>query len=502
MKYDSFAFLFTELALEEKSNNDTEQDVTEKHNRNKNKVDDLVTQGKCGEISINDIAARIQILTVVAANREDLKEYVVAGDRKQGGGYKSLVHDQNGWRNSPYVEELIKQRWQTLQKIGLIPAAPDLSLLPPGAWFLQFKFTLAKPWISKDDDPFYVAESVNPVRKDKVFKVPVMAASSWKGLLRWTLMQARLALRKDTLTPERFAQERFVQTLLFGDEQGEEPGQVKGFAQYVDSLKPEAKDTYREQVRSRFGEEDQDDAQDKANALPRHSGRLSFYPTFFDGIDVEVINPHSRKTRAGTKPIYLESVPAGASGTFSLLYVPFDLIGQDEDIIRKQAAEDLQIVAEGLKALFLTYGFSAKRTSGFGVAETRLEHGKLTMNAPDPSPAPSQPIPAAPSPSLPKYLEAPGRLKAEYLNPDGTFRERSQAELNAMAKPQRQEYDKAKKWWEREGKALAESPQAEPEAPSPAPAPASCLEREFSSFDELKQKVDEVANAFKAGGGQ
>ncbi len=27
--------------------------------------------------------------------------------------------------------------------------------------------------VSKDDDPFYVAESVTPVRKDKFFKVPV-----------------------------------------------------------------------------------------------------------------------------------------------------------------------------------------------------------------------------------------------------------------------------------------------------------------------------------------
>ena len=63
--------------------------------------------------------------------------------------------------------------------------------------------------------------------------------------------------------------------------------------------------------------------------------------TFFDLIDVEVINPHSRKTRAGTHPIYLECVPQGAKGTFSLLYVPFDLIGADKAEIRRQALEDL-----------------------------------------------------------------------------------------------------------------------------------------------------------------
>jgi CRISPR-associated protein Cmr2 len=34
--------------------------------------------------------------------------------------------------------------------------------------------------------------------------------------------------------------------------------------------------------------------------------------------------------------------------------------------------DDLQLVAEGLKAMFLTYGFSAKRTSGYGVAKDEI----------------------------------------------------------------------------------------------------------------------------------
>ncbi len=433
--------------------------------------------------------ARLSILAqAVATPYKDAAR--TGSQRGKDGGYRY-------WLKNAAADFINRQR-QLMGSLGLIPNLDSLSFLPAGSWCIQFTFTLRKPWISRDDDLFHVLD--NPVRKDKVFKVPVMAASSWKGLLRWTLMHTRLALKKDALSNSDFAGERLRQALLFGDEQGEEPGQVRGFAEYVDSLKPEAKDMYREQVRSRFGEEDKDNAQDKANALPRHSGRLSFYPTFFDGIDVEVINPHSRETRAGTLPIYLECVPADATGAFSLLYVPFDLIGKDEDTIRRQAAEDLRVVAEGLQALFLTYGFSAKRTSGFGVAEENLKHGRLTMNAPDISPAPSQPAPVASTQPLPKYLEAPGKLKAEYLNPDGTFRERSQAELNAMTKSQQQEYEKARKWWEREGKALAESPQAEPETSSPAPEPPSCLERDFTSFDELKQKTDEVANAFRAGG--
>ena len=97
-----------------------------------------------------------------------------------------------------------------------------------------------------------------------------------------------------------------------------------------------------------------------------------FHATFFDSIDVEVINPHSRKTKAGTHPIYLECVPIRGKGTFSLLYLPFDLIGQhdlDDAGIKAQAANDLKLTAEAIRDMMITYGFSAKRTSGFGTAE-------------------------------------------------------------------------------------------------------------------------------------
>ena len=107
--------------------------------------------------------------------------------------------------------------------------------------------------------------------------------------------------------------------------------------------------------------------------MPHHGGRLMFYPTFFNLIDVEVINPHSRKTKAGTHPIYLECVPAGATGAFSLLSVPFDSIGRkDTDEIRAEAQRDLLLVAEATGAMMLTYGFSAKRTSGYGTAEDAI----------------------------------------------------------------------------------------------------------------------------------
>ncbi|MBW2123480.1 MAG: CRISPR-associated protein [Deltaproteobacteria bacterium] len=324
-----------------------------------------VVRGKHRNGEIPDIAARIRILAGIAAYKEGIKEYAVSGDRKKGGGYKSLVHKKDQPKTTPYAMDLIAPYRDLMKKIGLLPTTPDLNVLPPGSWFLQFTFTLVKPWISKDDAPFYMTESVNPVRKDKVVKVPYMAAPSWKGLLRWTMMHIRLDLKKDTLTDEEFAQERFRQTLLFGDEKGEEPGQTQDFAGYLDALKPLARDTYIRLLRHRYNLKDND-------PLPHHAGRLYFYPTFFDLIDVEVINPHSRKTKAGTHPIYLECVPTSAKGTFTMLYVPFDMIGQPEGEVKKQAAEDLRRVTDAVSAMMLTYGFSAKRTSGYGTAEDRI----------------------------------------------------------------------------------------------------------------------------------
>lgn len=323
-----------------------------------------------------DVSTCIRLLTGIAAYNNRVKDYAVSGDRKQGGGYKSLVHAQKA-EESPYAKKLILPEHARLDKLGLLsPTAPELRVFPLGSWFLQFTFTLAKPWISKDDDPFYVADSINPVRKDKVFKVPMMSASSWKGVLRWTIMHTCLALKKNDLDNKAFAAERLAQTLLFGDEKGEEPGRTKDFAGFLDQMKLDARSVYAQLLRKHFRV-----TEDKP--LPHHAGRLCFFPTFFNLIDVEVINPHSRETKAGTHPIYLECVPINAKGTFSLLYVPFDLIGQSENDVRAQAMEDLLLVAQGIQAMLTKYGFGAKTSSGFGVAN--IGKGQFQVAMPDPN---------------------------------------------------------------------------------------------------------------------
>lgn len=186
----------------------------------------------------------------------------------------------------------------------------DLDLFPPYTFSLQFPFRLTKAYLSKDERAFYIVD--NPVRRDRVFQLPYVAPSSWKGSLRAALWK----------------------------------------------LGYEAADS---DIRRLFGNEKGDDEDFRA-------GRLRCYPTYFKQHGLEIINPHDRERRVGIRPILFESVPAGTPGVFSLLYIPFDQAGQDDARTRRQVAQHLTLVANGVRAMFCTYGFGAKSSSGFGAA--------------------------------------------------------------------------------------------------------------------------------------
>lgn len=186
---------------------------------------------------------------------------------------------------------------------------------------VEVPFTLQTPWYSKDDRPFHVLD--NPVRKDRVFGVPYMSAASWKGLLRWACrMQAGLRehLEKHDGLLGSWEDPGWIVD-LFGNEKGEDS-------------------TFQQ-------------------------GALVFYPTWFHRIGFEVINPHSRKTRAGTQPIYYEVVPPNCKGTLRLLYAPLPGQAAREGVDAEAA---LGMLLEAAEKLLTVYGFSAKRTSGWGLA--------------------------------------------------------------------------------------------------------------------------------------
>ena len=194
----------------------------------------------------------------------------------------------------------------------------DFSKIPTHWCSLEIPFTLQTPWYSKDDKPFHVLD--NPLHKDKVFGVPFMSASTWKGLLRWACrMQAGLLKHLETDPKMNHWQDPDWIIHLFGNEKEEK----KDFRQ----------------------------------------GTLVFYPTWFSKIGFEVINPHSRKTHAGTIPILYEVVPAGTEGTLYLLYAPVNI-----DESKKYQKEALNNLITAIEQLLTIYGFSAKRTAGWGIA--------------------------------------------------------------------------------------------------------------------------------------
>ena len=266
------------------------------------------------------IYTKISLLTTALTGRSG--DYAKSGHYRHGGGYQSLVH-KRGKDDNPYTRELIQPALKQLLALELYRPEPEMGSLPTYSFFIQFPFTLSKGYISKDDDIVYIHE--NPLVKDYVFKVPIVRPSSWKGNLRH-------AAEKLADSTER-AQERI--TRLFGAAKGE-----------------------TEEFLSEEG---------------GRRGRLLFHPTYFDKIDLDVINPHSRKTKAGTVPIVMEVVPPGATGYFSLLYMPFDLIGdQDEDRVKAEVKSDLLCVCEAISGMMRNFGFSAKRSKGYGLIRDEL----------------------------------------------------------------------------------------------------------------------------------
>ncbi|MEN3009264.1 RAMP superfamily CRISPR-associated protein [Pseudothermotoga sp.] len=201
---------------------------------------------------------------------------------------------------------------------------PNFSDLPSQSWLgIQVDFELLTPWYSKDDRVFNTLILDNSVRKDRVFSTPFMSATSWKGLLRW-------ACRMRTGLKEHF-------------ERG------KNFKDWEDP----------DWILHLFGNE-------KGKGEDFHQGSLVFYPTWFDKIGFEVINPHDRKSRAGIHPIHYEVVPVGANGTLYLLYAPWPGMKHTVNV-----EESLLKLLEAIKILLTTYGISAKRTVGWGTAKIK-----------------------------------------------------------------------------------------------------------------------------------
>lgn len=205
-----------------------------------------------------------------------------------------------------------------------LPLADMPDPLLPDWLAIEVDFELQTPWYSKDDRPFHVLD--NSVRKDRVFGVPFVAAASWKGLLRW-------ACRMEAGLHDHLAKH---------------------------GTGPEAMDRWREPawIVHLFG---------NARGADEHfsRGALQCFPTWWSKVGFEVINPHERARRAGTQPILYEVVPVGTEGTLRLLYAPPPGLAECQGV---EPVDALGRLLEAAEKLLTVYGFSAKRTAGWGIA--------------------------------------------------------------------------------------------------------------------------------------
>lgn len=301
----------------------------------------------------------------------------------------------------------------------------NLSVLPENSFLIQFKFILKKPYISIDEQDFYIID--NPIRKDKVFNLPYIAPSSWKGSLRSALFHS-------------------------------------GY------------NSENEKIQSMFG------IKNTENDELLTKGRVHLFSTFFMKKGLEIINPHDREKRVGTVPILFECVPAGESGTFTLLYVPYYLfLDFNENNFTKQILDDLLLLSEGLKSMFLAYGFGAKTSSGFGIVEDKLENGKITLKTKNITVSTQVEV-KPPEKNFEKYLNEDGKVKEIFMGSgeDGLL---SNKEYNTKASQFKEgslnEFKKFRTWYKCHAcnwqKHLQSKTKTSPEWPSLS----------FNTFDEL-----------------
>ncbi|OAG28551.1 RAMP superfamily CRISPR-associated protein [Thermodesulfatator autotrophicus] len=476
----------------------------------RSEIEQFIFQGCIGHQVVRDCAARLSHLAQLLAvdcvcegRTTQCKDYAKGKNGLQRWYYAGDLESPRGDYQTFLCQRL---RWMG-QILGLAnhhetvsPSFPDLALFPPGAWAMQVHFTLRKPYISKDDVDFYILD--NPVKKEWVFKVPYVAPSQWKGALRAAMMRMLVDdLRSGQKNETEFVQERLRLYRLFGNEKdGTAEFLNRALTLHLVGPRPEDeeqakewekryKQTY-EQMAREFEERVRSEGYRKDN-VEGFQGALHFYPTFFDRIGLEVINPHDRKTGAGKNPIYFECVPAGTQGVFTLLYVPLDA---DEETTKS----DLEAVVKGIRSMLTQYGFGAKTSSGYGVAEDELITGVVKTNVPGWFKTTSTPRTAdlePPEEAFLKYLDdETGEVKGAFKGSGkgGLFSNSEYKQHGAsLGGGSLGEFKRFRAWYVKHG---ARWKASRMERASEEPASVAGLEKDFHSLSELSEIAHALAN--------
>ena len=219
-----------------------------------------------------------------------------------------------------------------LSQAGLLTSAPSLEYLPEHSASITLRFQLLTPLLTRDDDAFYLFD--NPVRKDPIFGVPYVAASSIKGLAADAFQRGFPAENwselgdNDQIRTQCYRRDNTVAKRLFGL------------------------------------------ASDDMEAFPSEGGRLHCSPVWFSYVQFLVMNPTKDDgSGIGSHPIQFEAIaPTNAQGRpveadLHLLY--FNPAGApDSDITTVH--HDIALLIGALATWWPTLGLGAKRLAGYG----------------------------------------------------------------------------------------------------------------------------------------
>lgn len=222
-------------------------------------------------------------------------------------------------------------------------------------------FRLKKPLLTTGEENLYIHE--NPICKEKVFKIPMIRASSIKGKMRWVASKHFLENTDKLSDLKDIFEERAKLVRLFGGEKDNMAQWLNKHISETDFVEIEDPN----EIGDKFKKYLEKNGYYRDN-IENRQGRLHFYPIFFDDIALEVITPIDRDTGTATQPIHIEKFPIGTRGEIRLLYYPFDILGNEEKI-EKQKEEDSEIISEALYDMLTNYGIGAKTSDGYGVAE-------------------------------------------------------------------------------------------------------------------------------------
>jgi CRISPR-associated protein Cmr2 len=404
-----------------------------------------------------------------------------SGTRQQSGGYRFWVER--------HALDFLHARRAWMQELGLEPNLPDLAFFPAASWALQIPFRLRKPYLSKDDTTFHLLD--NPVRKEQIFQTPMVAATGWKGALRAAMVQQLVAWwssLSDDEQRQRAARKAFVKrrvqlARLFGNEKGVQTDATSVEA-FLDTSGGERQAHLYRRVIRRF-----------CSSSGFFAGRLHLFPTFFDKLGLEVINPHSRKTGVGERgPILIECAPQGATGTLLLLYAPF---GTPDS---REVAQDLAVTAQGLHAMLTTYGFGAKTSSGFGVVEEQLAgQGRLLIRATlgGAEQKPSRPL----EPEIPEIVQ---RFREQYPHEDFSLKPKEWRDKRKATNRDQDAYKQARAAFSDYQTQLSNYQQQVADwekaiAAAPPPQPP-VTERTFTTLSGLQEQAQQAATQLRSGG--